>query len=228
MLRPMADREFKQALYQEFARIGTALASDRRLEILDVLAQAPRYVDVLAREVEMSVANTSQHLQVLKDARLVSSEREGNRVLYRLADDSVLRLCLDLREVAATRLAEVTALARSRSLGADGEEVVPLRDLEGLRATEDALVIDVRPQVEYEHGHLEGAVSIPLEELNERLPDLPRDRRIIAYCRGAYCTFAAEAVSLLRAYGFDAVRTDDGWAEWRAGRAGRTGTLESV
>jgi len=212
----MADREFKQALYQEFARIGTALASDRRLEILDVLAQAPRYVDVLAREVDMSVANTSQHLQVLKEARLVSSEREGNRVLYRLADDAVLRLWLDLREVAATRLAEVTALARSRSLGAAGEEVVSLRELEGLRVPDEAVVIDVRPRVEYEHGHLEGAVSIPLDELNERLTELPRDRRIIAYCRGAYCTFAAEAVSLLRARGFDAARTDDGWAEWRA------------
>jgi len=213
----MADRDFKQALYREFARVGAALASDRRLEILDVLAQAPRHVEALAGEVDMSVANTSQHLQVLKDARLVASERDGNRVLYRLADDAVLRLWLDLRDVAATRLADVRVLAESRSLGPDGEEVVSAGELERLRISDEAVVIDVRPRVEYEHGHLEGAVSIPLEELPAQLTALPRDRRIIAYCRGAYCTFAAEAVLMLRAHGFDAARTDDGWAEWRAG-----------
>jgi len=212
----MADRDFKQALYREFARIGAALASDRRLEILDVLAQAPRHVEALASEVDMSVANTSQHLQVLKDARLVASEREGNRVLYRLADDAVLRLWLDLRDVAASRLADVRVLAESRSLG-PGEEVVSAGELERLRISGAAVVIDVRPRLEYEHGHLEGAVSIPLEDLPAQLTDLPRDRRIIAYCRGAYCTFAAEAVLTLRAHGFDAARTDDGWAEWRAG-----------
>lgn len=212
----MADREFKQALYQEFARIGSALASDRRLEILDVLAQAPRHVEALAGEVDMSVANTSQHLQVLKEARLVTSERDGNRVLYRLADEAVLRLWLDLRDVAAARLAEVTLLARSQALGSEGEEVVRATELTGLRVPEEVLLIDVRPRVEYEHGHLDGALSIPLGELPARLAELPRDRRIVAYCRGAYCTFAAEAVSMLRAQGFDAVRTDDGWAEWRA------------
>ncbi|MDP3207895.1 MAG: metalloregulator ArsR/SmtB family transcription factor [Rhodoglobus sp.] len=223
----MADREFKQALYREFARIGSALASDRRLEILDVLAQAPRHVEALAAEVDMSVANTSQHLQVLKEARLVTSERDGNRVLYRLADEAVLRLWLDLRDVASHQLAEVTMLARSRELGPEGEEVVPAGELAQLRVPAEVLVIDVRPRVEYDHGHIDGALSIPLDELPERIGELPRDRRIVAYCRGAYCTFAAEAVAILRAQGFDAVRTDDGWAEWRAAGAG-TRTREPV
>lgn len=214
----MADREFKQALYREFARVSGALANDHRLEIIDVLTQAPRHVDALAAETGLSIANTSQHLQVLKEARLVASEREGTRVVYRLADDSVLSLWLALRDVGAARLADVAALIRSRALGPYGAEVLSIEEFDALRAGGEAVVIDVRPREEYAFGHLEEALSIPVDDLPDRLHELPRDRQIVAYCRGAYCTFAEEAVSLLRAHGFRAARTEDGWTEWRARR----------
>ncbi len=214
----MADRDFKAALYGEFSRIGAALASERRLEMLDVLAQAPRYVDAIAAETGLSVANASQHLQVLKDARLVASERHGTRVRYRLADEAVLRLWLALRDVGASRLQEVAALARSRNLGEFGGDATTLDELRRLHAAGEVVVLDVRPREEFEYAHLDGALSMPVDEIAERLDELPRDRPIVAYCRGVYCTFAEEAVSLLRAHGFQVSRTEDGWAEWLGGQ----------
>lgn len=215
----MSHRAFKNKLYREFARVGTALASDKRLELLDLLAQGPRYVDALASEMEMSVANISQHLQVLRNARLVDSEREGTRVLYRLSDESVLRLWLDLRGVAEDHLPEIVQLRKQYSVeGIDGE--LSRDELERLKASGDVVLIDVRPALEFEHGHLAGALAIPVELLEQRLDDLPRDKRIVAYCRGTYCLFADEAVALLRQHGFDAVRLEGGWPEWLAeGRA---------
>jgi len=210
----MNHRAFKAALYEQFARIGTALSNDRRLELLDLLAQGPRHVDALAVEADMPVANVSQHLQVLRNARLVETEREGNRVVYRLASDSVLRLWLALETVATERLAEVGEIARRFGAGhADGE--VSPEEVASLLRTGKAVLIDVRPPLEYESGHLPGALSIPVDELDQRLAELPRDRRIIAYCRGEYCLFADEAVTKLRELGFDAVRMDGGWIEWR-------------
>jgi rhodanese-related sulfurtransferase len=211
----MSHREFKDRLYAEFARVGGALASERRLELLDLLAQAPRHVEALAAETEMSVANVSQHLQVLRRARLVETDREGTKVLYRLADEAVLHLWLALRRVAETRLAEVEQITREFAVEGADEEEVSRSDLAGL-TSEDVVVIDVRPAVEYQHGHLPDAISLPLEELVERLDELPRDRRIVAYCRGAYCLFADEAVALLRRRGFDAHRLEGGWPEWQA------------
>ncbi|HEY7465832.1 MAG TPA: metalloregulator ArsR/SmtB family transcription factor [Dehalococcoidia bacterium] len=215
----MSHRAFKNKLYREFARVGTALASEKRLELLDLLAQGPRYVDALASEMEMSVANISQHLQVLRNARLVDSEREGTRVLYRLSDESVLRLWLDLRGVAEDHLPEIVQLRKQYSVeGIDGE--LSRDELERLKASGDVVLIDVRPALEFGHGHLPGALAIPVEQLEERLDDLPRDKRIVAYCRGTYCLFADEAVALLRQHGFDAVRLEGGWPEWLAeGRA---------
>jgi rhodanese-related sulfurtransferase len=215
----MSHRAFKNKLYREFARVGTALASEKRLELLDLLAQGPRYVDALASEMEMSVANISQHLQVLRNARLVDSEREGTRVLYRLSDESVLRLWLDLRGVAEDHLPEIVQLRKQYSVeGIDGE--LSRDELETLTASGDVVLIDVRPALEFGHGHLPGALAIPVEQLEERLDDLPRDKRIVAYCRGTYCLFADEAVALLRQHGFDAVRLEGGWPEWLAeGRA---------
>jgi rhodanese-related sulfurtransferase/DNA-binding transcriptional ArsR family regulator len=211
----MSHRAFKNKLYAEFARVGTALSSEKRLELLDLLAQGPRYVDALASEMEMSVANISQHLQVLRNAKLVESEREGTRVLYRLADEGVLKLWLELRGVAESHLPEVGQLRRQYSAeGLDGE--LPRKELEKLLAADDVVLIDVRPAIEYGHGHLPGALTIPVEQLEERLSDLPRDKRIIAYCRGTYCLFADEAVALLRQHGFDAVRLEGGWPEWVA------------
>ena len=211
----MGHRPFKNKLYAEFARVGMALASDKRLELLDLLAQAPRYVDALAAEMEMSVANISQHLQVLRNARLVESEREGNRVLYRLADESVLRLWLSLRDVAEAHLPEVRQLRERFSPDDQGQEQAP-EVVEALLHSKDVVLIDVRPAVEYRHGHIAGAIAIPVEELDARLDELPRDKRIVAYCRGAYCLFADEAVALLKSKGFDAVRLEGGWPEWLA------------
>jgi rhodanese-related sulfurtransferase len=211
----MSHREFKDRLYAEFARVGGALGSEKRLELLDLLAQAPRHVEALAAETEMSVANVSQHLQILRRARLVETDRAGTKVLYRLADERVLQLWLALRSVAETRLAEVEQITREFAVeGAEGEEV-SRAEIAGL-ADGDVVVIDVRPAIEYEHGHLPDAISLPLEELIDRLDELPRDRRIVAYCRGAYCLFADEAVVLLRRRGFDAHRLEGGWPEWRA------------
>ena len=205
---------YKQELYGQFARIGGALASDRRLELLDLLAQGSRHVEALARESRMSVANVSQHLQTLRSARLVESEREGNRVVYRLADESVLRLWHALRVVGQERLAELDQLAQAIAPPgiADGE--VSRDDLRAILQGDEVLVLDVRPSLEYEHGHLPGARSVPLEALAEQMQKFPRDRRIVAYCRGTYCLFADEAVALLRENGFDAVRLDGGWLVW--------------
>jgi len=215
----MAHREFKQQIYAEFARIGSALGSARRLELLDLLAQGPRHVEALAIESEMSVANVSQHLQVLRQARLVEAEREGARALYRLADKHVLELWLTLRSVAEERLAELGQLRREVT-NSDDESLVSRDDLEALIRERNAVLIDTRPAREYDHGHLPEAISMPIDELPQRLDELPRDRTIIAYCRGDYCLFADEAVALLRDEGFQAHRLEGGWPEWWAeGRA---------
>lgn len=210
----MSHRAFKQRLYPLFARVGHALASDRRLELLDLLAQSPRHVEALAAETDMSLASVSQHLQVLRNGHLVETEREGTKVRYRLAGDDVLRLWLSLRSVAEHRLAEVAQLKRDFAVDGAGDDEVSRDDLQALIDQGKVLLIDVRPRIEFEHGHLPGAVSIPVDELPARLGTLPKRRRIVAYCRGEYCLFADDAVALLRAEGFNAVRLDGGWPEW--------------
>ena len=213
----MAHREFKDRLYPEFARVSQALASERRLELLDLLAQAPRRVEALAQEAGMSVANVSQHLQVLKNARLVESERRGTSVTYRLASPAVLALWLALRGVAEERMPEIPRLRSAYAPpGAGGD--LPRHEASRMLRRGDAVLVDVRPAAEFAHGHIDGAISIPVEELETRLEDLPRGKRIIAYCRGAYCLFADEAVALLRERGYDAVRLEGGWPEWAAER----------
>lgn len=212
----MAHREFKARIYKEFARIGSTLASGRRLELIDILAQAPRHVEALASETGMSMANVSQHLQILRRARIVETEREGTKVLYSLADDEVLKLWLALRSVAERHLAEVGQLRQAYSVAEVEASDLPRDELQRLIRRRRAYVIDVRPAVEYRHGHLPGAISIPVDDLPGELDKLPRDRPIVAYCRGAYCLFADEAVALLRRHGFDARRIEGGWPEWRA------------
>jgi len=209
----MAHREFKDRLYPEFARVAQALGSDRRLELVDLLAQAPRRVEALAEETGMTVANVSQHLQVLKNARLVESERRGTSVTYRLGSPSVMSLWLALRGVAEDRLPEIEKLRREYSDDDAGSEV-PREDVERLLKRGKAVLVDVRPAMEFAHGHVAGAISIPIDELESRVEELPRNKRIVAYCRGAYCLFAGEAVLLLRKRGFDAVRLEGGWPEW--------------
>jgi rhodanese-related sulfurtransferase len=213
----MGNRSAKVALFDEFARVAKALASGRRLELLDVLANGERTVDALAGEVALSVANASQHLQVLRQAGLVITRREGTSVHYRLAGPEVSELWWALRTLAAARLAEVERLAADYLGARDQLEPVSREELaRRLEDGEPVVILDVRPASEHAAGHLPGAVSIPVEELRRRLAELPRDREIVAYCRGPYCAFAHEAVELLRNKGFAARRLEDGLPEWQA------------
>jgi rhodanese-related sulfurtransferase len=213
----MADRAAKTALFDEFARAGKALASGRRIELLDVLANGERTVEALAREVGLSVANASQHLQILRQAGLVTGRRQGTSIFYRLAAPEVFQLWQALRTLAASQLAEVERLAAAYLGDRDELEPVTRRELtRRLDEGDDLVVLDVRPTAEHATGHLPGAVSIPVGELRRRLAELPRDREIVAYCRGPYCAFAHEAVTLLREEGFSARRLEDGLPEWRA------------
>jgi rhodanese-related sulfurtransferase len=213
----MPDHHLKTELFDQFARIGGALASGRRIEILDVLANGERGVEALAKQVELSIANTSRHLQVLKEARLVVSRREGTHVLYRLATAEVYWLWSSLRAVATNRLAEVERLVAAYVGSRDQLEPVTREDLrQRLAAGEDLLILDVRPNDEFRAAHLPGAISIPIDELRRRLEHLPRNREVVAYCRGPYCAFAPEAVALLRSQGFRARRLEDGLPEWAA------------
>lgn len=218
----MAHREFKDQLYPQFARIGQALASEKRLELVDLLAQAPRHVDALAQETGMSVANVSQHLQILRSACLVEAERRGNMTFYRLGDPAVVKLWLALRGVAESRLAEVKQMAGSLADRDDGN-IVSRGDVARL-LKENAVLLDVRPKQEFEAGHLRGAINIPIDELRDRLKELPMGRQIITYCRGEFCVFADEAAQILRGQGYDVVRLEGGWPEWQSeGRPVRTG-----
>jgi rhodanese-related sulfurtransferase/DNA-binding transcriptional ArsR family regulator len=213
----MGDRAAKTALFDEFARVGKALASGRRIELLDVLANGERNVEVLAGEAGLSVANASQHLQILRRAGLVASRREGTSIYYRLAAPEVLEASRALRTLAASRLAEVERLAAAYLGGRDALEPVTREELaRRLEDGDELVVLDVRPAEEHAAGHLPGAVSIPLPELRRRLRELPRDRDIVAYCRGPFCAFAHEAVDVLTDAGLSARRLEDGLPEWAA------------
>ena len=216
----MADRKEKHALFDAIALMGKAFASPRRLEMLDLLAQAPRTVDELARASEQSTANASQHLQALNSAGLVTRTREGTSVRYALAGEEVLSLWLSLRDASVVRLAEVERAARDY-LGEDVDAIGRDELVKRLRKG-DVVLIDVRPGEEFDAGHIEGARSIPLEELEKRLAELPADREIVAYCRGPICAYAHEAVRRLRAAGRDARRLEEGWPEWRLAGRSRT------
>ena len=203
----------KAALFEAIAAMGKAFASPRRLELLDLLAQGPRGVDELAEASKQSTANASQHLNALHAAGLVEREREGVRVRYELASDEVLRLWLALRDTSAKQLAEVERAARDFL----GEEVeaIDREELVGRLRRRDVVLVDVRPREEFEAGHIEGAESIPLAELERRLTELPAGREVIAYCRGPFCVMAEDAVRRLRAAGVPARRLSDGWPEWK-------------
>ncbi|SDH83751.1 Rhodanese-related sulfurtransferase [Actinokineospora alba] len=209
----MGDRAAKTALFDQFARVGKALASGKRLELLDLLAQGERTVDALARAADLGLTTASAHLQTLKQANLVETRRAGTKIYYRLADGDVAALFALVRTVAHDRLPDVDAAAVAY-LGPKTESVTRdelLRRVQSGRAT----VIDVRPAEEFAAGHIPGARSVPLDDLADLLADLPADQEIVAYCRGAYCVLAHEAVRLLRARGHRAVRLADGMLEWR-------------
>jgi len=211
----MKSREFKDAVFEQFALIGSAFSSPKRIELIDVLAQGERNVETLARETGLTVANASRHLHVLKGAHLVASRKAGLQVFYRLADPQVLTGYRALRDLAEGRLAEVQRLVRDYYGGVDNLEPIQSEDLLRRVREGDVVVLDVRPQEEFDAGHIEGARSIPLAELEKGLARLPRKREIVAYCRGPYCVLAAEAVRILRGKGYKAVRMADGYPEWR-------------
>jgi rhodanese-related sulfurtransferase/DNA-binding transcriptional ArsR family regulator len=210
----LGDRDRKTALFDQFARVGKALASGKRLELLDLLAQGERDVASLAAAADLGVTTASAHLQTLRQANLVTTRRDGTRILYRLAGPDVAQLYARLRDVAQSHLPDVEA-ARVAYLGADGGEPVTREQLQKLARRRLVTVLDVRPTEEYEGGHIPGAVSIPLDELAARLAELPDGGQIVAYCRGAYCVLAHDAVALLRRRGRRAQRLADGMLEWR-------------
>jgi len=213
---PTQGRRFKTAIYEQFTRVSKALASPHRIEIIELLAQSPRTVDHLAKLADMSLANTSAQLQVLRQAGLVASSKEGLFVTYRLADPQVAELVRMVRRVAEDRLEEVRRI--TREFLAEHDQLEPMDEKALRRRVRDGEVtlLDVRPLEEFEVGHIPGALSIPLPELAERLASLPKKKAIVAYCRGPYCVLAVEAVSLLRRRGLKAMRLEDGVLDWAA------------
>lgn len=209
-------REFKDRLFEQFARIGKALASPKRLEIVDLLAQGERTVEEIASETAMPVANASQHLQALKGVRMVESRREGLYAYYRLADEGVFRTWQAVRALGETRLADVDRVVESYLEDRDTLEAVEAKELMDRLGDGSAVVLDVRPEEEYRAGHIPGALSVPVEALEAALQTLPRDKEVVAYCRGPYCVFSDEVVRALSARGYRASRLADGFPEWRA------------
>ena len=205
----------KSALFDAFASVAQALGSGRRAEIVDLLAQGERPVEEIAREIDQSVANTSHHLQLLGRAGLVRSRRAGTRIYYRLASDTVGELWAAVREVAERHVAEVQVLADDYLGKRDGVEQIGAEELAARLAKGNVVVLDVRPEPEYRAGHIPGALSAPLDSLEQVAAKLPRRREIVAYCRGPYCVYADDAVRLLRQRGLKARRLDVGFPEWR-------------
>lgn len=211
----MNERNLRDLLYQEFARIGKSLSSPKRLEILDILSQGRKSVETLAKNTEMSVANVSQHLQTLLNARLVKFTKEGNFVIYELADDVIADFLSTLHALSEKQLIQVQQIKEAFFNEHPGIEGVTLAQLVTRMEKGEVLLIDVRPKEEFEKAHIPGAVSIPIEELEEQLSSLPTDFDIVAYCRGPYCLLSAQAVKILKAKGINAFRLKEGVLEWK-------------
>jgi rhodanese-related sulfurtransferase len=208
-------RWVKQQLYEQFARIGKALDSPQRLELLDLLCQGERPVEDLAKEANLSLANTSRHLQILRGARLVDVRREGRWIYYRLADDDVCSFFRSMRILAEKRLSEVHQIMENYFGDRESLEPVDRSSLLARAQRGQVIILDVRPRLEYESSHLPHAVSVPLRELKNYLDKLPEDHEIVAYCRGPYCVLAQEAVHYLQSKGYRAIRLEDGILEWK-------------
>lgn len=212
----MKGREFKDLVYEQFARIAQAFAAPRRLEIIEILSQGERDVESLANQVSMTIANTSRHLQILKSARLVDTRREGVRIFYRLADEEVANCWLRLQSLAEKRSAELKETARAFFEERDNMEPLTKEELMTRTKNNEVIIIDVRPYQEYQSGHIPGAVSIPLPELKNRLSEIPKDSEVVAYCRGPYCVLSVEAMTILREAGYHSLRLKEGLPEWKA------------
>jgi DNA-binding transcriptional ArsR family regulator/rhodanese-related sulfurtransferase len=211
----MDHRTFKSQVNEQFARIAKAIANTHRLEIVDVLAQGERSVEDLAHEVDLTIANASQHLQALREAHLVTSRREGLRVYYRLADPVVFRLVQVVREVAQRQLVEVEHIVDTFLTDRKSMEPMTLNELITRLPEPELVILDVRPALEYAQGHIPGARSMPIDELKTRLTELSPAQEIVAYCRGPYCVFADEAVETLVAHGYQARRMREGYPDWK-------------
>ncbi len=207
-------RAFKMQLYEQFALIGKALANAHRLELLDVLAQGEHSVEVLAQECALSIANASQHLQILRAAHLVAVRREGTYLYYRLADESVFAMWQAMRTVGETHLAEIGHIVRTFLHEREQLQPISAQELLAMCRDDQVTVLDVRPANEYQAGHLPHARSMPIEELEARLTELSPQKTVVAYCRGPYCVFADEAVTLLRKHGYQARRLEQGFPDW--------------
>lgn len=211
----MDHRTFKNEINEQFARIAKAIANPHRLEMVDLLAQGERSVEELAKETALTVANASQHLQALREAHLVTSRKAGLRVYYRLSDPAVYRLVQVIRELAERQLAEVERIVNTYLTERASMEPVTLNELLARLHEPGLVILDVRPALEYAQGHIAGARSIPIDELENRLNELPPEREIVAYCRGVYCVFADEAVELLRERGYRVRRMRQGYPDWQ-------------
>jgi rhodanese-related sulfurtransferase len=209
-------RVAKDGLYGQFARIGKAVAHPKRIELLDLLCQGERSVEVLADRAAMTVVNTSAQLRVLRESGLVATRRQGTRVFYRLADDAVCGFFFALRDLAVERYAEVDRIVREYFVARDRLEPVGRDELLLRVGGGDVIVLDVRPHEEYQAGHIRGAISIPLAELEAKIAGLPRDAEIVAYCRGPHCVLAPQALEMLHRRGFRARRLATGFPEWRS------------
>jgi len=211
----MSRQDLKQQIYSQVARIGKVVCHGHRLELLEYLAQGERTVEALAKLTGLSVANTSQHLRVMRQSGLVEARKDGLYVYYSLADDEIVRLLASMRRLAESHLADVDRLVRAYLTVKDELEPIPRRELLERARKGMVTVLDVRPPEEYASGHVPGAVNVPLKDLAKRLKQLPRDQEIVAYCRGPHCVLAFEAVARLREKGFRARRLQDGFPEWR-------------
>ena len=209
------NRRFKDEIYDQFSRIGKAVSSPKRLELLDILCQGERTVEILARETSLTVANTSQHLQVLKNSRLVEQEKKGLYVVYSPAP-MVCEFFFSMRQVAENRIAEIEQIKNRFLAGKKGMEPVDRDALIKRIQNDDVIILDVRPPEEFKAGHIDGALSVPLNELELMLAKLPKNKEIVAYCRGPYCVLSVEAVELLNEKGYHAVRLEEGVQDWRS------------
>lgn len=211
----MKSREFKDLIFEQFANIATAFASPKRLEIIDNLLQGEKDVATLSKQISASIANTSRHLQILKNSRLVNNRREGVRIYYRIADDRVFNCWKGLQLLAESRVAEIREVLKNFLEERKAMKTISKNELWSRVQSNDVVVIDVRPLEEFISGHIPGAISIPLAELKDRLNEIPNDKEIVAYCRGPYCVLSPEAIKILKNEGYEALRLEESLPEWK-------------